>query len=101
SDRPEDHRGAHGSIERDVRRGRRDGSLTERPEEPGATLARRRADRRLERRTERCDRECPSDTDDNPDGAPEDALDERLPCHLADNEPLRPAERLQRAELAD
>ena len=72
------------------------GDLAETEEPVAATRARARG----QRRAERADRSRHDDAEDDADEAAEDALGERLAHHLAHDEPLRPAERLERPELA-
>ena len=68
------------------------------PKTPSPPPVRRgRGQRRPERADRRRRRRCRATTPSRP---PSDALRERLADDLADHEPLRPAERLQRPELA-
>jgi hypothetical protein len=55
----------------------------------------------LQLQVERVDDRRPGDPERGADDAAEQALDDRLGAHPADDEPLVPAQRLQRAALAD
>ena len=89
---------AHGRSEGDIRRAGRDCALPERPEARQSGLCALEA--RLKLRPERRDRRRACETEQQPEKAAEQTLHEGFTAHLADDEPLRPAERLQRPELA-
>ena len=93
--------GADRRVERDLGRRRPRPHPGRTAREPRPLLGgRRRRSPRASGRTRRSQAR-PAMPEDDADRAAEQALDQRLARHLANDEPLRPAERLQRAELAD
>ena len=86
---------AHGCSEGDIRRAGRDCALPERPEARQSGLC---ASKLAWLRPERRDRRRACETEQQPEKAAEQTLHEGFTAHLADDEPLRPAERLQRPE---
>jgi hypothetical protein len=103
TDRGEHEREADRRSERDLGHGTLDGALAERsrPGQEARALVRGIGDSCLKRGRERGDGRSARQSEHDADGAPEEPLYEGLSGHLPDDEALRPAERLQRSELAD